>query len=101
MLGLLYLLRTTDIHYENIIAFSANPVLIDLEALFHNRFHILEQNTAPGKITGIIEGLQIFGTLLLNQKKGCVFVIHLMHLRLILQEKLQLNRRRESLDIVD
>ena len=43
MLGLLYLLRTTDIHYENIIAFSANPVLIDLEALFHNRFHILEQ----------------------------------------------------------
>lgn len=56
MLGLLYLLRTTDIHYENIIAFSANPVLIDLEALFHNRFHILEQNTAPGKITGIIEG---------------------------------------------
>ena len=40
----------------NIIAFSANPVLIDLEALFHNRFHILEQNTAPGKITGIIEG---------------------------------------------
>lgn len=49
----------------------------------------------------ILGKIQIFGTLLLNQKKGCVFVIHLMHLRLILQEKLQLNRRRESLDIVD
>ncbi len=33
--GLLYVLKGTDLHSENIIAAGADPVLIDLEALFH------------------------------------------------------------------
>ena len=34
-LALLHALRATDIHYENILANGPNPVLIDLETLFH------------------------------------------------------------------
>jgi type 2 lantibiotic biosynthesis protein LanM len=34
-LALLYLLNATDFHYENLIAAGEDPVLIDLEALFH------------------------------------------------------------------
>lgn len=41
----------------------------------------------------------IFGMLLQMPKRNCVFVIHLMHLKLIPQEILQLNRLRESLAI--
>ncbi|MCK2244309.1 MULTISPECIES: type 2 lanthipeptide synthetase LanM family protein [unclassified Crossiella] len=35
LLGLLHSLRATDIHIENIIAVGADPLLVDLEALFH------------------------------------------------------------------
>lgn len=36
-LAILYALRATDFHYENIIAAGEHPVLIDLETLFHPR----------------------------------------------------------------
>ena len=36
-LALLYALEATDFHFENLIASGENPVLIDLEALFHPR----------------------------------------------------------------
>ena len=35
-LFLAYLLGTNDIHFENLIACGAYPVMIDLEALVHN-----------------------------------------------------------------
>ncbi|WDF51204.1 type 2 lanthipeptide synthetase LanM family protein [Paenibacillus sp. KACC 21273] len=35
-LAILYMLNATDMHYENIIAQGEHPILIDLEALFHN-----------------------------------------------------------------
>ncbi|GIG61336.1 lanthionine synthetase [Longispora fulva] len=35
LLALLYALDGTDIHYENLIAHGAHPVLIDVETLFH------------------------------------------------------------------
>ncbi|MGH9759878.1 MAG: type 2 lanthipeptide synthetase LanM, partial [Blastocatellia bacterium] len=34
-LALLYVLRATDFHFENLIACGEHPVLIDLESLFH------------------------------------------------------------------
>lgn len=34
-LALLYLLHATDLHYENLIAAGEQPILIDLESLFH------------------------------------------------------------------
>lgn len=34
-LALLYSLRATDFHYENVIAAGEHPVLVDLESLFH------------------------------------------------------------------
>ncbi len=36
-LALLYALEATDFHYENLIAAGEHPMLIDLEALFHQR----------------------------------------------------------------
>jgi type 2 lantibiotic biosynthesis protein LanM len=35
LLALLYALKSTDFHYENVIASGEHPVLVDLEALFH------------------------------------------------------------------
>jgi type 2 lantibiotic biosynthesis protein LanM len=37
MLALLHLLRATDMHFENVIAAGAYPILVDLETLFHHR----------------------------------------------------------------
>jgi len=37
-LALLYALEATDFHFENLIAAGEDPVLIDLESLFHPRF---------------------------------------------------------------
>ncbi|KAB2489473.1 type 2 lanthipeptide synthetase LanM family protein [Priestia endophytica] len=36
LMGIFYLLGTTDLHYENIIASGENPFVIDLETLFSN-----------------------------------------------------------------
>lgn len=38
LLALLYAVDATDIHYENLIAAGAQPVLIDVETLFHPVF---------------------------------------------------------------
>ncbi|MDJ0615913.1 MAG: type 2 lanthipeptide synthetase LanM family protein [Calothrix sp. MO_192.B10] len=38
-LALLYMLEATDFHGENLIACGENPVLVDLESLFHSRLH--------------------------------------------------------------
>lgn len=38
LIALMYLLDGSDCHYENIIACGPNPVLIDLESLFHPFF---------------------------------------------------------------
>jgi len=45
-LALLHLLRAVDFHYENLIASGENPVLIDLEALFHQRLSRSDDRTA-------------------------------------------------------
>ncbi len=36
-LAMLYLLGATDMHFENIVAYGEHPMLIDMEALFHQR----------------------------------------------------------------
>jgi type 2 lantibiotic biosynthesis protein LanM len=41
-LALLYILNATDFHLENLIAAGEQPVLIDLETLFHPRFDRFE-----------------------------------------------------------
>lgn len=38
-LALLYALDATDLHNENLVAVGEQPVLVDLEALFHPRIH--------------------------------------------------------------
>lgn len=48
-LAILYMLNATDIHYENIIAKGDSPVIIDLEALFHNEMILNNTGTATNK----------------------------------------------------
>lgn len=48
-LALLYILNATDMHYENIIASGKDPVLIDLEALFHNNTLYAKTDTATNR----------------------------------------------------
>ncbi len=48
-LALLYILNATDMHYENIIASGKDPVLIDLEALFHNNTLYARTDTATNR----------------------------------------------------
>ncbi|MBX5320273.1 type 2 lantipeptide synthetase LanM [Staphylococcus caprae] len=43
-LAILYLLNTTDMHFENIIANVNSPILVDLETLFH---HTIIENSIP------------------------------------------------------
>jgi type 2 lantibiotic biosynthesis protein LanM len=43
-LALLYVLEATDFHSENVIAAGEDPVLIDLEAIFHPRLKGLKQS---------------------------------------------------------
>lgn len=50
-LALLYLLRSKDFHYENIIAHGSHPVLIDLETLFDNEICFQNYNDLLDKVT--------------------------------------------------
>ncbi|MDA2649940.1 type 2 lanthipeptide synthetase LanM family protein [Bacillus cereus] len=47
-LALLYLLRSKDFHYENLIANGAHPILIDLETLFDNVINFQNIDTKFG-----------------------------------------------------
>lgn len=55
VLCILYIFRATDFHYENIIAHGDQPILIDIEALFHNTYTQNENLSANDKISNIIE----------------------------------------------
>ncbi|MEW5804557.1 MAG: type 2 lanthipeptide synthetase LanM family protein [bacterium] len=41
-LALLYALKATDFHFENLIAAGEHPVLVDLETLFHSSIHKID-----------------------------------------------------------
>ncbi|MDT2236219.1 type 2 lanthipeptide synthetase LanM family protein [Paenibacillus larvae] len=44
LVGIAYLLRGIDFHYENVIAQGEHPQLIDLETIFHNRPGLLHDD---------------------------------------------------------
>ncbi|PAK44096.1 type 2 lanthipeptide synthetase LanM family protein [Priestia megaterium] len=48
-LAILYMLNATDIHFENIIAKGEHPIIIDLEALFHNNTIFTDTKTATNQ----------------------------------------------------
>ncbi|MGN7485618.1 type 2 lanthipeptide synthetase LanM family protein [Priestia megaterium] len=55
-LALLYAMNATDFHYENLIASSEYPVLIDLESLFHQKYTRSSRiKTAYEKVSSIVE----------------------------------------------
>lgn len=48
-----YILRTNDLHYENIIAHGEFPVIVDLETIMTN-VHVKQENSATEKIQEIL-----------------------------------------------
>ncbi len=48
-LALLYALDATDFHYENVLACGEHPMLVDLEALFHPRAQMRQEDSAHMK----------------------------------------------------
>jgi type 2 lantibiotic biosynthesis protein LanM len=50
LLCLVYILRGTDCHYENLIASGEQPVLIDLETLLHHRTWVSQDNAEADEI---------------------------------------------------
>lgn len=56
LLGVLHVLNATDFHYENLIANGPQPVLIDLESLFH---HTISSNHDMTKSPVLNKSLQL------------------------------------------
>ncbi|WP_437746998.1 type 2 lanthipeptide synthetase LanM family protein [Sorangium sp. So ce1504] len=54
LLALLHVLRAIDFHRENLIAAGEHPVLIDLEALFHNEAPVLAGDTAAHRALALL-----------------------------------------------
>lgn len=54
-LGLLYAINAVDFHYENIIAVGDQPVLVDLEAIFHQDLISFDGDTALDKSRKFIQ----------------------------------------------
>ncbi|MBD2593607.1 type 2 lantipeptide synthetase LanM [Nostoc spongiaeforme FACHB-130] len=63
-LALLYLLEATDFHSENIIAAGEHPILLDLEALFHQRVGGLDETKAKERVISTFSN-SVFSTGLL------------------------------------
>lgn len=63
-LALLYALRSTDFHFENLIAVGEHPYLIDLETLFHHRVEDERAARATNKASRLISE-SVLGTGLL------------------------------------
>ncbi|MEX1364189.1 MAG: type 2 lanthipeptide synthetase LanM family protein [Nannocystaceae bacterium] len=52
LLALLYALEAVDFHYENLIASGEQPVLVDLESLFHARLGVAPQLSPEFRLVG-------------------------------------------------
>ncbi|HEY4593123.1 MAG TPA: type 2 lanthipeptide synthetase LanM, partial [Thermoanaerobaculia bacterium] len=52
LLALLYALEATDCHYENLIAAGDQPVVVDLESLFHPRWEIKDPARPDERLAG-------------------------------------------------
>lgn len=63
-LAVLYLLEATDFHSENIIAAGEHPMLLDLEALFHQRVGGLDMTKAKERVISTFSN-SVFSTGLL------------------------------------
>ncbi|WP_028087813.1 type 2 lanthipeptide synthetase LanM family protein [Dorea longicatena] len=64
IMAIAYILHTGDLHYENIIAKSEFPVLIDCETLLCNWNHVLKKNTVLDKIRILLSDSVLFSGLL-------------------------------------
>lgn len=64
IIAIAYILHSGDLHYENIIAKSEYPVLIDCETLLCNWNHVLKKNTVLDKIRILLSDSVLFSGLL-------------------------------------
>ncbi|WAM33129.1 type 2 lanthipeptide synthetase LanM family protein [Caldicellulosiruptor morganii] len=81
ILCILYTLNARDMHFENIIAEGENPVLIDLETLFHpdlfdiNRTETFASTEVLRILNNSVRGIGLLPTQIVNFKSGKVFEI--------------------------
>jgi type 2 lantibiotic biosynthesis protein LanM len=66
-LAILYGLEATDFHHENLIAAGENPILLDLEALFHPRVGDADLKQAD-QLANSTLGYSVYGTGLLPHR---------------------------------
>src|SRR5262249_41440723 len=67
-LALLYFLEATDFHLENLIASGEDPILVDLEALFHPRFGLSGGPELPGHVAKDVMARSVLRVGLLPQR---------------------------------
>lgn len=76
ILCLLYLLNGKDFHYENLIAYGDQPVLIDLETLFHAEMVTINSDNANSimhasqAVYNSVKGIALLPTQIVNKKNS-------------------------------
>ncbi|HEY9063012.1 MAG TPA: type 2 lanthipeptide synthetase LanM family protein [Pseudobacteroides sp.] len=81
LLCLLYLFNAKDFHYENLIAHGDQPVLIDLETLFHPEILNINMESSDAStvamriINSSVKGIALLPTQIVNQKNNKVLEI--------------------------
>lgn len=65
LLGILYILRGTDCHYENLVVCGEHPVLIDMETLLHHRVWAVEPDADSSALANESLNDSVIGTHLL------------------------------------
>lgn len=76
LLCMLYILNSKDFHYENLIAHTGQPVLIDLETIYHPEILNIDLKNSGAyenvtrKINNSVKGIALLPTQVVNQKNG-------------------------------
>ncbi|MDF2588579.1 MAG: hypothetical protein K0S41_2420, partial [Anaerocolumna sp.] len=81
ILCLLYLFNGKDFHYENLIAYGEQPVLIDLETLFHAEMVTVNLDNANSvmqasqTIYNSVKGIALLPTQIVNKKNSKILEV--------------------------
>lgn len=81
ILCLLYILNAKDFHYENLIACADQPVLIDLETLFHPEIIGFDLDNSNSTLCGAhyiynsVKGAALLPTQIVNQKNNRIMEV--------------------------
>jgi type 2 lantibiotic biosynthesis protein LanM len=69
-LAILYILQATDFHFENLLACGEQPILVDLEALFHPWLREIDVNQPDIRMVAVAKGRSVLRAGLLPRRTG-------------------------------